>query len=107
MWSGEQCLDPCSPGCKQCSQNGDLSCELCHDERYGESCELNCSSECKLNNTGQTCNKITGFCTVGCKAGAWGETCKTDAAVDLRVDFAIGLLVIAYNTAVELLREAV
>lgn len=45
----------------------------CNDETYGYDCANNCSRRC-IN--GSPCNKHTGFCDEGCKAGFTNVFCS-------------------------------
>mgnify|MGYP003691311099 CR=1 FL=1 len=44
----------------------------CSDGQYGYNCVENCSITC-----GDNCDKITGQCIGGCRAGWTGDMCKT------------------------------
>lgn len=47
-----------------------LECELGY---YGKNCENRCSENC---NVPRRCNRVTGQCNEGCKAGWYTITCK-------------------------------
>nr|XP_022307839.1 uncharacterized protein LOC111113839 [Crassostrea virginica] len=46
----------------------------CSDGQYGYNCVENCSVTCRESDN---CDKITGHCIGGCRAGWTGDMCKT------------------------------
>lgn len=46
----------------------------CSTGRFGPDCVYNCSGHCMDD---VTCNRTTGRCDTGCKAGYTGELCDT------------------------------
>ncbi|XP_070191898.1 multiple epidermal growth factor-like domains protein 11 [Littorina saxatilis] len=79
--SGDEQCDPFNGTCDACQlQFQPPYCKVCTGNRYGASCELNCSMNCGGDGS---CEKDTGRCVRGCKAGYrpgqsgfCNETCK-------------------------------
>ncbi|XP_070193979.1 receptor-type tyrosine-protein phosphatase epsilon-like [Littorina saxatilis] len=67
FWGPELCHHNCSAHCAgPTCQRDDGNCEVCTGNRYGASCELNCSVNCGGDGS---CEQDTGRCVGGCKAG--------------------------------------
>nr|XP_022311254.1 uncharacterized protein LOC111116548 [Crassostrea virginica] len=84
---GQNCSTPCPSNCleKMCNINTGhcLSCspgyqgltcsQECHEGYYGKNCVKKCSENCYVT---RRCNRFTGQCEGGCKAGWTGNTCS-------------------------------
>ena len=55
-----------------------LSLPECSDGQYGYNCVENCSMTC-INSV--KCDKITGHCVGGCRAGWTGDMCEKGKAL--------------------------
>ena len=84
---GEYCNNSCSTNCPDqgdiiCfSENGTCVAEECVVSWYGPLCEDRCPSNC-MNHT---CNRSSGFCSYGCIAGYFGNTCRTGKFVNIHL----------------------
>ena len=58
-----------------------LSLLECSDGQYGYNCVENCSLTCR--DSGK-CDKITGHCEGGCRAGWTGDMCENGKALNYR-----------------------
>ena len=79
---GEYCNNTCSLNCLGqgdiCfSENGTCIARECVVSWYGPRCEDRCSGNCMY----EVCDRNSGFCSDGCVAGYFGNTCKTSKFV--------------------------
>lgn len=54
----------------------------CNPGRYGRNCMYQCSENCNVT---RICNRFTGECEGGCKAGWTGTICNQSNVVDASV----------------------
>lgn len=71
------CIDKCdliSGRCDVCSSGywGPFCQQECSPGHYGENCGIICSGNCYMDTV---CNRFTGYCKKGCKAGWTGTLC--------------------------------
>ncbi|XP_076080778.1 receptor-type tyrosine-protein phosphatase alpha-like isoform X6 [Mytilus galloprovincialis] len=81
-WSGLRCdTFTCSlANCESCVANQPTICERCQAGWYLDSGQcVRCSDNCATLNT---CDKISGTCTGGCKTGWYGNTCKDNCTTN-------------------------
>ena len=76
-WYGETCQLRCGD-CVRCSQSSGI-CTECSDEKYGSSCEYNCSINCLPTVDGvKSCDINTAACaSLACVDGYYGPDCVT------------------------------
>ncbi|KAF4528939.1 hypothetical protein B566_EDAN017077 [Ephemera danica] len=78
-----RCKDgtPCNKATGHCHDGcvgnvfGD-KCDVCSAGKYGEYCELDCSTNCK-DGEKLNCDRVSGRCYRGCKPGFIGDNCGT------------------------------